>query len=168
MSSQVEYAGFGRRLLAHLIDTAILLVFVILPVLYLLSNGDFGERLTAFYSQQAGYGWQQFTLNDLLPFVLSVFFWVRYCGTPGKLLLGCRVVDADSGANLTAGRAVIRYLGYIVSVLPLGLGFWWILWDKRRQGFHDKLAKSVVLLVEQRWQDRESQKSLEQLMKEAE
>jgi uncharacterized RDD family membrane protein YckC len=39
----------------------------------------------------------------------------------------------------------VRYLGYFVSALPLGLGFFWVAWDKRKQGFHDKLAKTVVI-----------------------
>ena len=81
--------------------------------------------------------------------------------------MDCQVVDATSGENLSVTRAVIRYVGYLASLLPLGLGFFWILWDKRKQGFHDKLAHSVVILEEARWRDREAEKSLDTLMKEA-
>jgi uncharacterized RDD family membrane protein YckC len=71
---------------------------------------------------------------------------VKFLGTPGKLLLNCHVVDATTGASLRAGQAVLRYFAYIISTLPLCLGFLWIAWDKRKQGFHDKIAKSVVVI----------------------
>jgi len=75
-----------------------------------------------------------------------VIFWLKFLGTPGKLLLGCQVVDARSGGPLRTGQALLRYLAYFVSALPLGLGFLWIAFDKRKQGFHDKIAKTVVVL----------------------
>ncbi len=87
-------------------------------------------------------------------------------GTPGKLLLGCHVVDAETQQPLTLVQALVRYLGYFVSLIPLGLGFFWILWDKRRQGFHDKLAKTIVVLDVRHQGADESQKTLEQLIKE--
>ena len=83
----------------------------------------------------------------MLPLVLTVFFWRRYRGSPGKLLLGCRVVDARSGGTLSVGQAVLRWFAYIVSMLPLCLGFLWIAWDARKQGFHDKIAGTVVIRV---------------------
>lgn len=60
-------------------------------------------------------------------------------------------------------QAAIRYFAYLVSILPLGLGFLWIIWDKRRQGFHDLIARTVVLYAPA----DESEKSLRRLMEEA-
>ncbi len=79
-----------------------------------------------------------------LPAVLVIFFWA-WRGTPGKLILGLLVVDARTGAKLDLLQAVIRYLGYFVSTLPLCLGFLWIAFDSRKQGFHDKLARTLVV-----------------------
>jgi len=76
------------------------------------------------------------------------------------------VVDADSAKPLSIAQAVLRYLGYYISALPLGLGFFWIAWDKRKQGFHDKIANTVVLYDANLRSDDESQKSLEQLIRE--
>jgi uncharacterized RDD family membrane protein YckC len=61
------------------------------------------------------------------------------------MALRLRVVDARTGQAITTGKAIGRYLGYYVSALPLLLGFIWVGIDKRKQGFHDKLAGTVVI-----------------------
>jgi uncharacterized RDD family membrane protein YckC len=58
------------------------------------------------------------------------------------------VVRTD-GSPVTWGRAVLRYLGFIVSAIPLSLGFLWIAIDGRRQGWHDKLAGTYVIPSDQ-------------------
>lgn len=98
-------------------------------------------------------------INYLLPLAVTVFFWLRYFATPGKMLFGCQVVDATTGGRLSLGQSLLRYICYLVSALPLGLGFFWVAWDKRKQGFHDKLAKTIVVIED------ESLKSLDQLEK---
>ena len=154
-----RYAGFWRRLLAFVIDN---LLFSALGLLFLYSvYGSAFLRGDVRLDEHRGYyGLSELLVDWLLPLLLTVFFWVRLEGTPGKLLLGCLVVDARSGARLSVGQAVVRYLAYLVSALPLGLGFLWIMWDRRKQGFHDKIAKTVVVLED------ESQKSLAQLEQE--
>lgn len=165
----IQYADFGRRLLATLIDITLLVTLIITPLNYLFFSSNLEQVLLELYESEQ-YGLQELLINDLLPMVLVIFFWVRFRGTPGKRLLGCQVVDQRSGGNLSLSHAVIRYIGYIVSLLPLGLGFFWIMFDRRRQGFHDKLAGSVVIYQPLEWPQfgDESRKSLEQLMKEAE
>jgi hypothetical protein len=69
----------------------------------------------------------------------------KYLGTPGKMLLRLRVVDAHTGQAISTPKAIGRYLGYYVSVLPLMLGIIWVGIDKKKQGFHDKLAGTVVI-----------------------
>ena len=64
-------------------------------------------------------------------------------------------------------EAIIRALGYYVSALPFLLGFFWIIWDRRKQGFHDKLANTVVIQNAHLQPDDLSQTSLQQLMREA-
>ena len=55
------------------------------------------------------------------------------------------IVDATSGNKPTTGQFILRYVGYFVSILPLCLGFIWVGIDKRKQGFHDKIANTVVI-----------------------
>ena len=72
-------------------------------------------------------------------------FW-RYRGaTPGKMAISARIVDAKTGGRPSTARLVVRYFAYIVSTLPLFLGFIWIGIDKRKQAFHDKIAGTVVV-----------------------
>jgi uncharacterized RDD family membrane protein YckC len=129
----LAYVGFWLRVGAALIDS-VLLLLVLAPVLYLL----FGSLNP---STRLG----DVVFNVVLPCAITVFLWVRYGGTPGKYALSARVVDADTGQPLTTGRAVLRYLGYYLSIAPLFLGLVWVAFDRRKQGWHDKIANSVVV-----------------------
>lgn len=142
--TQPRYAGFWRRLLATIIDS-LLLMPVLAVLLQLVYGGAYWRWAASHGGMFEMYGPADLLINYLLPLVLTVFFWVRLRGSPGKLLLGCRVVDARSGGTLGVGQAVLRWFAYIASTLPLCLGFVWIAWDARKQGFHDKIAGSVVV-----------------------
>lgn len=78
---------------------------------------------------------------------LFVYLWIGNAGwrTMGKGLTGVRVVRKDSGQPLGPWRGLLRTLGYIVSLVPLGVGFLWAIWDKDKQTWHDKIAGSVVV-----------------------
>ncbi|EAW3106662.1 RDD family protein, partial [Salmonella enterica] len=80
-----------------------------------------------------------------VPAVLTVILWRGFQATPGKMALRLRVLDAESGCPASTGQYIGRYLGYFVSTVPLGLGFFWIAFDRRKQGWHDKLAGTVVV-----------------------
>jgi uncharacterized RDD family membrane protein YckC len=152
LDTELQYAGFWRRLAAALVDSGLLLVvfFIVLGPHYINAS---------FWSLEG-------IVENILSLIITVGFWVKLFGTPGKLLMGCQVVDADSAEPLSLRQAVLRYLGYYVSALPLGLGFLWIVWDPRKQGFHDKIANTVVLYNAELRADDESQKSLQQLISE--
>lgn len=135
-------AGLGERLLAQLIDSFILLVLSSLVIaLYLtfgIGEGDFEELL------------QDGVVISLLQIATSalyyIYFLTRHNGqTPGKAALGIRIVKLN-GAQLTAWDAILRnIIGYYLSGLFFVLGYLWALWDERRQGWHDKLAGTVVI-----------------------
>lgn len=158
-----EYAGFFRRFGAMLIDSIFFFTLSTLVQLafaipgYISFNVDDGH-----ISMDGGASW----LEQLILAAITIVMWVKMFGTPGKLLLDCQVVDAETGKAITWSQAVIRYLGYFVSFIPFGLGFFWIIWDRRRQGFHDKLAKTVVLHEVDHFREDESTKTLEQLIQE--
>ncbi|HEX9571297.1 MAG TPA: RDD family protein [Burkholderiales bacterium] len=80
----------------------------------------------------------------VLPAVAAILFW-RYRGaTPGKMLVSARIVDAATLGAPSTGKLIGRYFAYIVSSIFM-LGFIWIAFDKRKQGWHDKLAGTVVI-----------------------
>lgn len=156
-----RYCGFGRRLMAVLADSALFFV-VTTPLLFIVTGGQLA-RFSDLLAERPGLA---VLANDLLPLVLVLLFWVRFGATPGKQLMDCRVVLVATGEPPGWSRALLRYIGYFVSLLTLGLGFLWILWDPRRQGFHDKIAGTVVIdsfILTQ----GDAGKSLEQLAKEA-
>jgi len=61
------------------------------------------------------------------------------------MAISAKIVDAQTGEKASTGQLVGRYFGYYISGIPLGLGIIWVAFDKRKQGWHDKLAGTVVV-----------------------
>lgn len=76
---------------------------------------------------------------------IYLFFWLKFSATPGKFAMSLRIVDADTFGVPTRKQFVIRLLGYILSMLPLGIGFFSLAFNKRKQSWHDKLSHTVVI-----------------------
>ena len=133
------YAGFWMRFVAFLIDSLVIAV-VIVPLLVAVYGWSY------FDANRAGFaGVWDFLVQVVLPAAAAVLFW-RYKGaTPGKMAISARIVDAQTGQTPSTGKLVIRYFAYFASILPLGLGFAWIGIDRRKQGFHDKIAGTLVI-----------------------
>ncbi len=80
----------------------------------------------------------------LLPLGYYLGFWIWRGATPGKML--CRLeIRAAGHGRLRPGQAVLRLLAYLPSFFLFGLGFLWIAFDKDKQGWHDKIAGTVVV-----------------------
>ena len=143
----IEYAGFWRRLFAFCLD--MLMVSSISSALGLVLFGpDYLLHLQHGSSLFAS-DWRILLLEQGLPVIWTLGFWMLWMATPGKLLVDCQIVDADSHQRAKTRQLIIRYLAYILSALPLGLGFLWILFDRRKQGWHDKLAHTVVMMQDE-------------------
>ncbi len=134
----IEYVGFGVRFIATLID-AILLLLILIP----LSMSIYGNNY--LYSDEIIHGPADFLINWVAPAFATVLFWVYRGATPGKIIMKIRIVDERTGNNLSLGQSIGRYLAYILSAIPLCAGFFWVIFDKKQQGWHDKLAKTVVV-----------------------
>lgn len=134
------YVGFWKRLLAFFIDSFIVAV-VILGIALAVYGRNYMEL-----SQGGKTVLFDLLVQVVLPALAVILFW-RYRGaTPGKIVLSMKIVDADTLGAPSTGKLVGRYLAYVVSMIPLFLGFLWIAFDKRKQGWHDKLAGTVVIL----------------------
>lgn len=140
----IQYAGFWRRFVALCLDV-ILFTIVSAPFMYLMIGHQYFYWLAGNEEYLASISNLPFTLHKLAYFIAVFIFWNVMSTTPGKLLMGCHIVDADSLQPITPKQAVIRLLGYFISALPFYLGFVWAARDKRKQGLHDKLAKTLVL-----------------------
>ena len=130
----VEYVGFWPRVGAALIDT-LAVMFLVTPLLvwYFGIGWANAEGATAF------------VINWILPAVAILLFWHYRSATPGKMVISAVIVDARTLGKPSMGQLIGRYLGYYVSSIPLGAGLVWVAFDPRKQGWHDKMANTVVI-----------------------
>jgi uncharacterized RDD family membrane protein YckC len=84
-------------------------------------------------------------IQYLLPAIAIVVFWMARQATPGKMVFKIRIADATTLQAPSRRQDIGRYLAYFVSIFCLGLGFLAIAMDKRKQGWHDKIAGTVVI-----------------------
>jgi uncharacterized RDD family membrane protein YckC len=171
-SLEGEYAGFVSRLIAFMVDIMIISsTIVIVTSLSGLILQFFGlnDILAAAQSKAESFG---FALAYLLAAIAAIsstafvvgyfiFFWVMTGQTPGKALMGLRIICLD-GKHLSLTRAIRRYLAYWVSAVPFFFGFLWILLDEQRQGWHDEIAGTYVIYS---WHARMDEKWLEELLR---
>ena len=133
-----NYVGFKDRLVASIIDTVILMM-ITAPLLYLFYGGDY------FASEDTLQGVADLVISYVFPLIATILFWVYKSATPGKMMLSMKIIDEKTGNKPSAVQSLIRYLAYYLSIIPLGLGFLWIIWDDKSQGWHDKIAGTVVI-----------------------
>ena len=145
----LEYAGFWIRSWASLIDTFIILL-ILLPLMASIygvnsmSMEVFDGGMSYSASSYSFEGSGNFLLNYLLPAIIVIAFWIFKSATPGKMATKLTIVDAKTGKKPTLVQFMLRYVGYFLSLIFL-LGFIWIAFDKRKQGWHDKIAGTVVV-----------------------
>ena len=137
--SEFEYAGFWIRFAACIVDN---LIIMIISAPYWFYN----------YQQMVAMPVDQMPLysagDAILHLVIGaavVWFWVKKGATPGKMLFGLQVRDAKTGQFISVPRALLRYFSYLISSVILCLGLIWVGFDKKKQGWHDKIAKTVVV-----------------------
>ena len=119
-------ASFGRRLVAAIIDG--LLLGVVGGIFYAVSR----------------------PLGYVVQLLLTIAYLTYLEGstsgqTVGKKAMGIRVIDFQTGGPIGYGRAFIRWIGRYVSAIACLLGYFWMLWDKEKQTWHDKFANAVVV-----------------------
>lgn len=137
-SNAPEYVGFGPRFGTFIIDSIVVLPLLIGAIIAVYQNRNSSlEMLLA----GAGNIW----INYGIPAAFTLLFWFIKAATPGKIMLRMKIVDANTLGKPAPWQLMVRYVGYYVCIASLGLGFLWIVWDPRKQGWHDKLARTVVI-----------------------
>lgn len=141
-NNKIKYVGFWERTLASTIDS-VLSLLIAAPILTSLYGRDYlDNKLIGIAS-----GPVNILMTWVLPAVAVIAFWVFKQATPGKMAISARIVDARTGNPATTRQLVGRYFAYFVAAMPLFLGILWVALDKRKQGWHDKLAGTVVVKV---------------------
>ncbi len=133
-----QYAGFWIRTGAAIIDS-ILVLIIIAPILTAIYGAEY------WFDESLIKGFWDVLINFVLPAIAITIFWIYKSATPGKMATKLTIVDAETGGKPTTAQFILRYFGYYVSMIPLFLGIIWVGIDKRKQGWHDKLANTVVI-----------------------
>ena len=131
----MDYASRWLRFFAWIIDGVVIAIVMFILWLAGLVGADSVE----------GFGASDGLVNALVTLVYYVAMTAAFGATLGKMALGMRVADAD-GNRPGFGAVVMReVVGKIVSALVILIGFFWILVDDRRQGWHDKIGGTFVV-----------------------
>lgn len=131
-----ELAGIGQRFIAIFIDGIILGII-----------GAIVGAVIPGTTVQGGSGVT--TIGPVVSFIIGVLYYWYFLTqqngqTLGKKIMGIRVVRED-GAPLTFVHVLIRYIGYYINSIVILLGWIWALFDSKKQGWHDKLAGTIVV-----------------------
>lgn len=129
---EFEYAGFIDRLLAGILDT----IIIYLPIIII-------ENIIIFTTLKPLSTIILFEI--ILPFIITIFFWTSKSATPGKLIMNMYIVDEKTGNPIEMAQSIMRYIGYFPAMLIFGLGLIWIAVDQKNQGWHDKIAGTIVI-----------------------
>jgi uncharacterized RDD family membrane protein YckC len=133
----VAFAGFWIRVVAMIIDSIAVgvLTSAVTPLL------GFGW----FIGQQGAWDPASNAFGALVGLAYFVGLWTWKGQTLGMMPFGLWVVREEDGGMLDLTRALLRYVGLIVSFAAILLGVIWVAFDARKQGWHDKMARSLVI-----------------------
>ncbi len=150
-SPTVDYAGFWWRFGAMMVDIAILWGFYyLLDGFWNLASGLPWTGITQAMVEQGTttvpLWWLRLIVFFLMQLIYFTGFWAWRGQTPGKMLFRLKVVRFDA-TPIGWGGAFLRYCAYIISAFPLFIGFFWMTFNSRRQGLHDKIAETFVIRI---------------------
>jgi uncharacterized RDD family membrane protein YckC len=144
--SKVKKGGFWIRVAATIIDNIILyFLAVVLSTVGLIALGMGSDGIDLLNEDQM---MQLFGPLYLFNAIITIVYYTYFHGatgqTPGKMICKLKVVNLN-GEPIGFPWAFLRWVGYIISSFVFCLGFLWVVWDKNKQGWHDKIAKSYVI-----------------------
>ena len=129
-----KYVGFWARLGAWFLDCILVIIFIFPAFLV--------QEFVNYYG-----GILLYWVLCILGHIIILVLWFTKQASIGKMAISAKIVDARTGKAPTKGQLIGRYFAYWLSGFPLGLGFLWIAFDSKKQGWHDKLAGTAVIYV---------------------
>lgn len=137
-------AGFVTRLMAYLLDIVIVVALIALGGWLFVLVDDFIESFFNADVEIISLSVVFFALVPILIISYYVGFWSLTGRTPGKWVMGLRVIGSD-GEPPRLGRSFIRLVGYVTSALAFWLGYLWVFVDNDRRAWHDHMARTWVV-----------------------
>jgi uncharacterized RDD family membrane protein YckC len=156
-----QHAGFISRLFAFLIDIVVLSIALTILIWFAtaIDNAfNVSQYVSAIISVELSIALYSLIITCMV-YGYFLFFWVLIGQTPGKTVIGLRVVTVD-GSRVSIWRGILRLIGYLISSIPLYAGFLWILVDDDRKGWHDKIAGTHVIYT---WEARPDENFLKDM-----
>ncbi len=169
-SNEVNYSSFNARVIATMIDALILLLIIRLFSFAIVPATEFIHSLLNIQVNMGYYRHNLasvITLSDLyilisesgllkkmiIDFIISFLiysafilpFWLKFASSPGKFLVGARIVDSKTMQKPSNTKLILRMLSYIISLLPIMIGFICIGFDKKKRGLHDHILGTYVI-----------------------
>jgi uncharacterized RDD family membrane protein YckC len=167
---QVIYAGLSARCVAALVDCLIVLI-IVTPILHILlpfmgNHAEIQQSLADLSSRSSNMtdkevfstiktlildqgGWQFFLKRQLLYILLISCYimlcWWKFSASIGKICLAMHIVDAETLNKPSMRQYLTRLCCYSISMLPLGIGFIAIAFDKKCRAWHDRIAGTAVI-----------------------
>lgn len=129
-----KYVGFWARFAAWFLDCILVIIFIFPAFLV--------REFVNYYG-----GILLYWVLCILGHIIILVLWFTKQASIGKMAISAKIVDARTGKAPTKGQLIGRYFAYWLSGFPLGLGFLWIAFDSKKQGWHDKLAGTAVIYV---------------------
>ena len=146
----VEFAPHGARLVAYILDSIIIGVFIVAFVLVgiaVLGSGTTfeGNRVVDVTPFAALVSSIIFIVGSLMAILYFPFFWARGGSTLGMRPFNLRVVRDRDGGRIGWGTALLRLVGLWIAGAVFYIGYIWIFIDKRRRGWQDLIAGTCVI-----------------------
>ncbi len=147
----MKYAGFWRRLAAYILDTLPIVIITAATFYFFLG---FDVTLNTYLENNSVENRVNFLQERNMIRDLSFLIWLLYSmvfeasplqGTVGKFICNIKVID-QNGHRLTYLRSFGRNIAKILSYLVLCIGFLWAAFSKKKLTWHDKIAKTYVIL----------------------
>ena len=136
-----RYAGFWIRVFANVLD--VLAIGALNMAAILVATAWLGGR--GIGSVSVGISEVALQLGTLWPALAIIAFWIWKGATPGKMMCRLRIVDESTGGRLGTWQCVGRYVVAGIAVGLAGIGYLWIAIDPRKQGWHDKIVRTLVV-----------------------
>lgn len=126
-------AGFWLRFGAFLLDFFFIWIIAIVLTIPMLTT-DFKVEM----------------ISLIFYLLFGLYFWL-FTGlkgqTPGKMIVGIKVLNRDGQVPGLGCAALREIVGKLLSALALFIGFLWVAWDEQKHGWHDKLAGTSVVIL---------------------
>ncbi|MCK9229158.1 MAG: RDD family protein [Syntrophales bacterium] len=154
-----RYGGFWRRALAIWMDGLIIQLLIALAFITIRFTlpDSMGQSMGSYSTFVTSYVY--LSVGVLMNMAYYTIFHGAGGQTPGKWVVGVKVIR-DTGEEMTLGYAFLRWVGYLVSYMFLCLGFLWAAFDGRKQGWHDKIAGTLVIRTRGRKRTPDQERSL--------